>query len=717
VRRYGSSAASAVLGAALAGVAFGAAGGFQLDRLTWTEIAVVLASGLLIAVALLRARGGRLDGAVTLGAFVGLAALVAISIAWSIAPSDSWLEANLTISYVLVFAAGAAIARLMPGGWAIVLRAILVAVAAVVVYGLATRVWPHLDANDIFARLGAPYSYWNALGATAALAVPPALWLGARRSGHAPVNAFAYPLLALLWVAIFLSYSRAAIIVAGIGAIVWIAWVPLRLRSITLLGTSLASAAPVVIWALHKDAFTKNGQPLSVREAVATQFGLFLLATIVVTLGAGLAIGFGIARRPPRAAVRLRVGVVAGVVACALPIAMFVMLVNSDRGVTGTIKAGYESLTSTSQKTSGGPGRLLSASSSRGLYWHQAGKVFASHYWKGTGANTFGTSRLRFRRHADQSVSQHAHGYLQQTAADLGTAGLAVSLVALLCWLLAAARATGAFRRRPPPWTPERVGLIALALTAIVYGLHSAVDWIWFVPGPTVMAVLAAGYVAGRGPLAVPEETAAPAALVLSRPAPVLVAAGGPPPPPPPPPESNGSSETPTAILPPPPPAPGSRVPAPLRRAARPLLALAVIAAALLCAFEIWQPLRADQETDHALDLAAGGKTSQALAAVDRARDWNPLTPRSYVVRSSIEDGAGHPDQARRTLEDAVRAFSGDPQVWLQLAQYELNTLNKPADALAIIRGALYLDPQSRAAQTVFFQANALLHPPPPPAP
>jgi hypothetical protein len=505
VPRYASSAASAVLGAALAGVAFGAAGGFQLDRLTWTEVAVVLACGLLVAVALLRARaGGGLHGAMTLGAFVGLAALVAISISWSIAPADSWLQANLMISYVLVFAAGAAVARLFADGWVVVLRAILLAAAAVVLYALATRVWPSLDANDIFARLGEPYSYWNALGATAALAVPAALWLGARRSGHAPVNALAYPLLSLLWVVIFLSFSRAAIIVAGVGAIVWIAWVPLRLRSITLLGTSLAGAAPVVVWALQKDAFTKNGQPLSVREAVATQFGLFLFATIIFMLGAGLAIGFGIARRPPRAAVRLRVGVVAGIVACAVPIAMFAVLVNSDRGVTGTIKAGYESLTSTSQKTSGGPGRLLSASSSRGLYWHQAREVFKSHYWKGTGANTFGTARLRFRDRDDQSVSQHAHGYLQQTGADLGTAGLAVSLVLLICWLLAAARATGAFRRRLP-WTAERVGLVALALSAIVYGLHSAVDWIWFVPGPTVMAVLAAGYVAGRGPIARPD--------------------------------------------------------------------------------------------------------------------------------------------------------------------------------------------------------------------
>jgi predicted Zn-dependent protease len=147
----------------------------------------------------------------------------------------------------------------------------------------------------------------------------------------------------------------------------------------------------------------------------------------------------------------------------------------------------------------------------------------------------------------------------------------------------------------------------------------------------------------------------------------------------------------------------------------RPAIALLTVAAAVLCAWAIWQPLRSDQQTDHALDLAAEGRTAQALAAVDRAQDLDPLTPRPAVVKSSIEDGAGQPERARRTLEDAVKAFPGDPQVWLQLAQYELNTLNKPADALAIVSGALYLDPQSRAAQTVFFQANALLHPPPPP--
>ena len=42
---------------------------------------------------------------------------------------------------------------------------------------------------------------------------------------------------------------------------------------------------------------------------------------------------------------------------------------------------------------------------------------------------------------------------------------------------------------------------MALALTAIVFGLQSAIDWTWFIPGPTAMALVAAGFVAGRGPL------------------------------------------------------------------------------------------------------------------------------------------------------------------------------------------------------------------------
>src|SRR3954465_10759387 len=502
--RYASSAASALLGAALCAIAFAGGSGFALEDVTWVEIGAIAGGGLLVALAILRGRSGRLDGGFTLLAFGALALLCALSIAWSVAPDRSWQSANLTVSYVALFAGAMAVARLWRSGQAVavVLRGVLLAAAIVVVYALLTRVFPSLIEDEVFARLGAPYGYWNALGTTAALAVPATLWLGARRSGHQAVSALAYPLLSLLLVALFLSYSRGALIMAGIGAALWVLVVPLRLRSITLLGASLAGAAPVIVWALGQDAFTKNQVTPAVRSAVATEFGLWLLATVILMLGAGLAIGFRVARRPPRAPARLRMGTAATVVACVIPIVLAVVLANSDRGLGGTIQQGYESLTSISKKTPGGPQRLLSASSSRGSYWHEAKEVFEDHYWKGSGAETFGVTRLRYRAPTDRTVPQHAHGYLHQTAADLGIAGLLVTLVLLVAWLLAARRATGLLRRgreRIASFSAERIGLIALALCALVFGMHSLVDWVWYVPGPAAMALVAAGFVGGRG--------------------------------------------------------------------------------------------------------------------------------------------------------------------------------------------------------------------------
>jgi hypothetical protein len=274
------------------------------------------------------------------------------------------------------------------------------------------------------------------------------------------------------------------------------------------------------------------------------------------------------------------------------------------------------------------------------------------------------------------------------------------------------------------------VGLVALALSALVFGLHSLVDWVWFVPGPAAMAMVAAGFVAGRGPLRAPQ--AAPALAAASNghgpepvpppppppvavPVPVMATVGGPPPPPPPPPPGNGGAKLPLSELPPPPPdspdeEPSRRFPPFLARSLRPLFALLALAATLLSAWAIWQPLRSDHESDHALDLSANNHVDAARRAVQRAHEIDPLSPRPYVVRNAIEDATGNPVGAEKALQDAVIAFPADPQTWIQLAQYQLNSRNQPAEALKTVKGALYLDPQSRAAQTVYFQASAALY-------
>src|SRR5439155_22866510 len=125
---------------------------------------------------------------------------------------------------------------------------------------------------------------------------------------------------------------------------------------------------------------------------------------------------------------------------------------------------------------------------------------------------------------------------------------------------------------------------------------------------------------------------------------------------------------------------------------------------------------RSDHESDHALDLSASNHVDAARRAVQRAHEIDPLSPRPYVVRNAIEDAEGNPVAAQKALEDAVLAFPADPQTWIQLAQYQLNSRNQPAEALKTVKGALYLDPQSRAAQTVYFQANAALNGAPAPA-
>lgn len=679
MRRYASSAASVLTGAAFAGVAFGAKGGSELSALTWVEILLIIGGALLVAAAVVHGRRDRIDGGFALLAFVALAALTVLSLLWSIAPDLSWIEANRTLTYLVVFAGGMALARLVPASWSVLLKGILIAAAAIVVYALASRIWPGtLAPDEIYARISKPYDYWNAVGVTAALAIPPAVWLGARRSGHAPTNALAYPLLGLLIVALFLSYSRGALAAAVVAMIVWFAFVPLRVRSLAVLGVSVVGSAPVIVWALNRAAFTKDLVPLSVRESAAGEFGLLLLTMVVVLLAVGLAIGFRVSLSAPSFRIRRRVGVTAVACACLVPLAVFTSVAFSSRGLTGTISNRFHDLTSETATTSGGPQRLTQTSSSRGRYWRNAGHIYAAHPVAGTGAGTFGTARLRYRK--DVLLARHAHGFFAQTMSDLGTVGLVVVLAFAAAWFAAVFRTTGGRLRfwRPRPegpalWDAERVGVTALALSALVFGLHSAIDWTWFVPGCAVLGIFTAGFVAGRGPLPVLSTAIAGAPVAYT---------------------SAQLPRTPRGWFLP-------------KDPARAGAAVAVAIAAILCAWAVDQPERSDSATRTALTLAAQGHLQQALAKADRAHNLNPLSPKPLLVRAAIQDSGGDTKDALTTIESAVIEQPSNPQLWEKLADYQLNRLHNPRAALQALRAELYLDPLEQSAQALFLQASA----------
>jgi hypothetical protein len=671
-----------ILGGALAGVAFGAAGGTELTRTTTVEVLMVLLSGLVIAAGVMWGRRGPIYGGTTLVLFAAVAALTALSVVWAQVPELAYIEAGRTLAYLATFAAAVAAARLAPQASPVVLKGVLLAALAAVAYALASRIWPGTIAeNELSNRIGQPFQYWNAVGTTAALAIPAALWLGSRRTGSVAGRALAYPAVGACILAILLTQSRGALAAAALCVIAWFAVVPLRLRSLPVLLLPAMAAGAVAAWALSKDAFSKSLQPLSAKESVAGEFGLLVVLMALVLLLAGVAVNVGLSRALPPVQLRRRIGIAALVVACAVPLVALTSVAFSDRGLGGTIDDRLDELTSeTETAPTEGAGRIAGASSTRGKYWREAGDVFAERRAVGFGAGNFATARLRHRK--DASVTRHAHGFVPQTLADLGLVGVGLTTALLLAWIVAALRASGLHPRRlpfrrddaPPParrdWDGERAAIVALSLVAVAFGLQSAIDWTWFVPGPAAMALVAAGFVAGRGPV-------------------TAVAADG------------GTVDLPAAQ------GSGWRLPRPSRE--RIAAAAGVGLTALILVWAIWQPEASDRKTNRALELIDASDYESAIAKTEDASDTNPLSPEPLLVRAVAETSSGQETAARRTLEQAVLEFPGDPQTWLRLASFQLGTLDRPEDALETVRAVLFLDPLSRQGGQLFLDARARL--------
>ena len=268
-----------------------------------------MVGGVLAALAVLAVSTRRWWGGITIGLFAVLAGLTALSITWSIQPSDSWLEANRTFSYLLVFAGAVTLSRTVGAWWSALLGALCAATVAICVWAILTKVFPGALASDeVYARLREPFGYWNAVGLTAALGVPPTLWLGARRSGHAAINALAYPIMGILLLTVLLAYSRGSLLAVAVGCAFWFVVVPLRLRGVAVLAVGAVGALAVAVWVFAQDTLTKDGVPIDERATSGHELGVAVLVMALVLLAAGLAMGFAAARRAPSEPARKRAG-------------------------------------------------------------------------------------------------------------------------------------------------------------------------------------------------------------------------------------------------------------------------------------------------------------------------------------------------------------------------------------------------------------------------
>jgi hypothetical protein len=646
----------AAVAAALTAVALRGGGGLSLNATAKVEMALDVAGGLLAALAALAVSARRMWGGVTLALFAALAALTAVSITWAVQPSDALLEANRTFSYLLVFGGGLVLARTAGAWWSGLLGGIVLSTTVICLWAILTKVFPGaLAADEEYARLREPFDYWNAIGLTAALGVPAALWLGARRSGHAAVSALAYPIVGVQILTVLLAYSRGSLLALAVGLAFWFLVVPLRLRGVAVLAVGALGALAVATWVFAQDTLTKDKVPIDERATSGHELGVALVAMLLVLLAVGLALGFLSALRAPSRSVRRRAGAVVLVGVALIPVAVVVALAMSTKGLGGSISDGWRSLTDPNDQTTvlNDPSRLTSVGSVRAKYWDESIKIFKAHPAKGVGAGGYKTARLRYR--SDNLTVGHAHGYVVQTAADLGLLGLGVSALLLLSWGVATGRTLGwrvPWISRPGPkvaYGPEHVAMATLATLVLIFGVHSFIDWTWFVPGTAVLALVAAGWLVGRGPLS--EPPAEPGLL-------------------------------------------GARVAQGARRPDRVGLAVAGVAIGLLAAWTAWQPLRSVQADNDALAIA-DKDYNKALSYTQQAQDRNPLSIDPLLTRAVVENTAHHTDRARAALIEAVRLQPNNPQTWEYLSRFTVDQERNPTLALRLLGPALYLDPQS----------------------
>lgn len=639
------------LAAALALLAFVTSGGIELASNTWSQIAlIVLGAVVAIAVVLTGARGPAWGG-VTLAVLAVLAGLTFASIAWSVQPATSWLEANRTLSYLAAFGSALALARLTPERWPALVGAVPAAAVVVCGYALLVKVFPAtFDPTDVIGRLNAPFDYWNATGLMAALGLPGCLWAGARLKPGAVVSrALSVPAVAVLLAVLVLSYSRGALLAAGVGLACWFALAPLRLRGALVLVLGGAGGALLSAWALAHHALTHNGVPLPSRVSAGHTFGVVVLLVVALLTIAGYLMSLAADRVSMPAWRRRQIGAALLIAVALIPIGGVVALAVSRRGLTGEVSHVWSELTSSGGGVGNSPSRLVELSNSRPRYWHDGLTVGEHALFKGVGARGYATAYTRYSQVPLGPTD--AHSYVIETFADFGLLGTAISFALLVAWCIAAYRTL-----RPPARDStggaagndadaERAGLLTLLAVVLTFGTHSLIDWTWFIPGTAVPALLCAGWLAGRGPIGQPIGRLGRRRHLLQ------------------------------------PPGAGAAV-------------LAIVTLAVLAAWVIWQPLRSQNADSSAITAWTQGELGTAITDERTAATADPVSYEPLWNLSAIYAGLGNQRAARQELSDAVSRQRSNPVTWEQLGLFDLEH-GHPAAALRELRIALHLDVSS----------------------
>ena len=418
----------------------------------------------------------------SVGGLFGLAAWTLMSGLWTSDLTKTVSDAELAFVYPIALTASLLVARRT--GTSSLAIGTLVAMVAVCIYALGGRLAPDVfgfpNNVDAAGRLYSPIGYWNGLGAFAAMAALLGGGLAAARLPTA-VRVGASASLVVTLVTLYLTFSRGALIAAGVGLVVLAVASPARLWLAATLTAALPWAAAAVLVVERRSQLTATTLD---RQAVIDQ-GHGAIPLLIGCAAGAAATTLALTMLAPRVQVGTTARRVIGAV-------LIVAIVLATRGRGGTPRRARRA-GSLRPPFAGGatgghrrqqrqpPPRPVPQWSTRPV----AGRMAHVHRAPIAGEGAGGWEAQWLLHEPYNDYNQRPHSLYLETLAELGLVGAVLLALALVPPLAAFARA----RHHPTA--------SATLAAFVVFLVHATVDWDWQLPAIAVAALLCAACLLG----------------------------------------------------------------------------------------------------------------------------------------------------------------------------------------------------------------------------